>query len=150
MFAELGSKYTSLLSGFDAYPSASDRSAYNNLNKEDKEKAVKNAEKYLGFEFKAIPITAFMEYSRTGNRSNFESLNFSKRYALNALIVGECVEHTGRFLDDILNGIYSLCEESAWQLPAHNSYIRDTPSFNLPDVTDPVIDLFAAGSGDLL
>lgn len=150
MFAELGSKFTSLLSCFDAYPCASDRSAYDNLYKEDKEKAVKNAEKYLGFEFKAIPITAFMEYSRTGNRSNFESLNFSKRYALNALIVGECVENSGRFLDDILNGIYSLCEESAWQLPAHNSYIRDTPSFNLPDVTDPVIDLFAAETGALL
>lgn len=150
MFAELGSKFTSSLSGFDAYPCASDRSAYDNLDKADKEKAVKNAEKYLGFEFKAIPITTFMEYSRTGNRSNFESLNFSKRYALNALIVGECVEHSGRFLDDILNGIYSLCEESAWQLPAHNSYIRDTPSFNLPDITDPVIDLFAAETGALL
>ena len=150
MFSEICSKYTSPLSGFDAYPDASDRGAYERLNKEDKEKAIETAEKYLGFEFKAIPITTFMEYSRTGNRSNFEAANFSKRYALNALIIGECVEHKGRFMDDILNGIYSICEESAWQLPAHNSYIRDTPSYNLPDITDPVIDLFAAESGALL
>ena len=150
MFSEICSKYTSPLSGFDAYPDASDRGAYERLNKEDKEKAIETAEKYLGFEFKAIPITTFMEYSRTGNRSNFEAANFSKLYALNALIIGECVEHKGRFMDDILNGIYSICEESAWQLPAHNSYIRDTPSYNLPDITDPVIDLFAAESGALL
>ena len=60
------------------------------------------------------------------------------------------MEHKGRFLDDIINGIYSICEESAWQLPAHNSYIRDTPQLILPDVTRPVMDLFACETGALL
>ena len=60
------------------------------------------------------------------------------------------MEHQGRFLDDILNGIYSICEETAWQLPAHNSYIRDTPQLILPDVTRPVMDLFACETGALL
>ena len=50
----------------------------------------------------------------------------------------------------IFNGIYSICEESAWQLPAHNSYIRDTPQLILPDVTRPVMDLFACETGALL
>ncbi len=40
-----------------------------------------------------------------------------------------------------------ICEESAWQLPAHNSYIRDTPQLPLPDTTRPIVDLFAAETG---
>ncbi|MFR2847007.1 MAG: hypothetical protein ACLTC4_07640 [Hungatella hathewayi] len=56
----------------------------------------------------------------------------------------------GRFLDDIINYVFLICGESAWQLPAHNSYIRDTPQFILPDVTRPVVDLFAAETGAVL
>ena len=70
--------------------------------------------------------------------------------ALNALVLAECVEDKGRFLDDIINGIFSICEESAWQLPPHNSYIRDTPQLPLPDSTAPVLDLFACESGAVL
>jgi len=150
MFTELAKGYNSNLSDYTPFPKASDREAFENLPKEIVTSAITNAEKNLGYDFKAIPITVFMEYQRTGNRSNFEAMNFTKRHALNALILGECVEHKGRFMDDILNGIYSICEETAWQLPAHNSYVRDTPSFILPDYTDPVIDLFAAETGALL
>ena len=33
---------------------------------------------------------------------------------------------------------------------AHNSYIRDTPQLPLPDVTRPIVDLFAAETGALI
>jgi hypothetical protein len=60
------------------------------------------------------------------------------------------VEYKGRFLDDIINGIYLICEENGWQLPAHNTYIRDTPALILPDITRPIIDLFAAETASVL
>ena len=60
------------------------------------------------------------------------------------------MENKGRFLDDIINGIFSICEESAWQLPAHNTYIRDTPQLPLPDTSAPVLDLFACETGSIL
>lgn len=47
-------------------------------------------------------------------------------------------------------GIFSICEESAWQLPPHNSYERDTPQLLLPDATQPVLDLFACETGAIL
>jgi hypothetical protein len=62
-------------------------------------------------------------------------------------VLAECVEDSGRFLPNIINGVVSLCEESAWQLPAHNSYVRDTPQLPMPDVTRPVLDLFACETG---
>ena len=43
-----------------------------------------------------------------------------------------------------------LCEESGWQLPSHNSYIRDTPQLPFPNSKRPVIDIFAAETGALI
>ena len=150
MYKEISDSFNGSLKDYIPFPKYQDHASYDALPAENRSLAIKNAEKYLHFNFTGIPATVFMEYVRTGNRKDFETLNFTKRYALNALILGECYEHSGRFTDDIINGVYSICEESAWQLPAHNSYVRDTPSHILPDVTDPIIDLFAAETGALL
>ena len=57
------------------------------------------------------------------------------------------MEGRGRFVDALIDGIYLVCEESGWQLPAHNSQTRDGPHEPLPDPDRPVIDLFAAETG---
>ncbi len=57
---------------------------------------------------------------------------------------------TGEFLGPIGDLVWAICEESAWQLPAHNSYVRDMPQLPLPDTTRPIVDLFAAETGALL
>ena len=49
--------------------------------------------------------------ARTGNRVRYEDKLFSKRQALGALVLAECVENKGRFTDDIVNGIYAICDE---------------------------------------
>ena len=135
---------------FQPFPKTSERKVYEALPTVLKEHLVQTGEAKLGYKFPVIRATDYMRFKRDGDRAAFEALYFGKRNALNDLIQAECVEHQGRFLDDIINGIYSICEESAWQLPAHNSYIRDTPQFILPDVTRPVMDLFACETGALL
>lgn len=85
-----------------------------------------------------------MEYTQNGNRSRFRSLYFARRIKLNALVLGECIEGEGRFLAEIIDGLWLICEESGWQLPAHNSHVRGSPRTPLPDPQNPVIDLFAA------
>lgn len=119
----------------------------NNITDDASKYLIEEANKYLSFSFEPIPATLFMEFKRTGNRVHFEDVYFGKRRALNALVLGEICEDKGRFLDDIINGIYSICEESAWQLPAHNSYKRDTPQNILPDTDRPIIELFACETG---
>src|SRR5690606_18179290 len=97
----------------------------------------------------ALPATLFMEYARNGNRRNFERASFARRGALEGLITAECVEGSGRFIDDIVNGIWAICEESFWGVPAHNA-VHGLPGSPLPDTADPIIDLFAAETGALL
>ena len=150
MFYEIAANYQEFFRPLALYPPIADRAAWEGLDEEWKKEALALGESYLQFDFPPLTATDFMDFTRTGNRVRYENKCFSKRHALNALVLAECVEDKGRFLDDIINGIFSICEESAWQLPPHNSYIRDTPQLLLPDSTMPVLDLFACESGAIL
>lgn len=135
------------LQDFLPFPTAADRNAYERLVPELKDRLITEGEACLSYRYSPIYATDFMAFKRTGNRVNFEHIYFERRYNLNSLVMAECVEHKGRFLDQIINGIFVLCEESAWQLPPHNSYERDQPQEILPDATRPVLDLFACETG---
>ena len=149
-FLETAKAFHGTLLPFRPFSKASDRAAYETLPEDLKSRLLRCGEEKLGYSYPVIRATDYMRFKRDGDRAAFEALYFGKRNTLNDLIQAECMEHQGRFLDDIVNGIYAICEESAWQLPAHNSYIRDTPQFILPDVTRPVMDLFACETGALL
>ena len=138
MFYEIATDYQEPFRSLALYPPITDRAAWEGLDEEWKKGALALGERYLRFDFLPLTATDFMDFTRTGNRVRYENKCFSKRHAVNALVLAECVENKGRFLDDIINGIFSICEESAWQLPPHNSYIRDTPQLLLPDSTTPV------------
>ncbi|KAA8820915.1 heparinase II/III domain-containing protein [Bifidobacterium vespertilionis] len=56
----------------------------------------------------------------------------------------------GALLADIIDGISIICGQSAWQLPAHNAYVRDAPQLPWPDPDRPLLDLFACETGQLL
>lgn len=150
MFSEVAEHYKQSFHEFHPYPSITDRSSWDSLDSEWKEKTIALGKAYLHFEYPQLSAADFMDFLRTGNRVNYENKYFSKRHALDALVLAECAENKGRFLDDIINGIFSICEESAWQLPPHNSYVRDTPQLPLPDATAPVLDLFACETGAIL
>lgn len=150
MFYEIAKNCKPPFTPFSLYPSINDRNAWQNLDEAWKQETLRLGEQYLHFEYPCLLATDFMDFSRTGNRTRYEDKLFSKRHALDALVLAECVEDKGRFLDDIISGIFSICEESAWQLPAHNTYIRDTPQLPLPDSAEPVLDLFACETGAIL
>lgn len=150
MFLEIINNHSFSINEFTLYPAITNRKAWSNLDDTWKKETITLGESYLNFDYPYISAVDFLDFTRTGNRIRYEDKFFSKRLALNALVLAECVENEGRFLDDIINGIFSICEESAWQLPAHNSYIRDTPQLPLPDFTSPVLDLFACETGSIL
>ncbi len=97
-----------------------------------------------------IYMTDYLEFSRSGDRVKYENLFFGRRNYLEILVLAECLSKSGNYLDDIINGISLLCEESSWCLPAHNSRIRDHKQECMPDVDLPVVDLFACETSALL
>jgi len=142
----------SLISASDwhPYPKSSEREAWQQVHKEVADKALARAEKINGTAWEGLPATAFLEYKRTGNRSHFEHYFFTRRTRLLDLVLGECIEGKGRFLDEIVNGIWLECEETFWGLPAHLNLQRVHPGSGLPDVQEPIVDLFAADAGAVM
>ena len=143
MFEELLDKLPKEFDTFAPYPSAACRDEWERIDETMRERILQEVAEYVDYKFPPIPATLFMDFCRTGNRTRFEDIYFTRRTALNLLVLAECVEYKGRFIDRIIDGIFALCEESAWQLPAHNSYVRDTPQSILPDSSHPLLDLFA-------
>lgn len=148
--SQLANTFQGHFSDFCPFPPATDRSAYQALPVDLQAQIIQDGEAYLNYAYPALPATDFMIFRRTGNRSYFESKYFRKRHVLSTLVLAECVEYQGRFLDDIINGIFSICEESAWQIPAHNTYVRGMPQAILPDHSAPILDLFACETGALM
>lgn len=150
MFTEIAQELKCPRYPFSPTAPITDRIAWEALDVTLARRLIEAGEQVLEMDIPALYATDFMEFSRTGNRVNYEAKLFARRTMLNTLVLAECVENRGRFLDGIINLIFAICEESAWQLPAHNAYERDVPQLLLPDVTRPVIDLFAAETASVL
>src|SRR5216683_4908656 len=86
------------------------------------------------------PLTAtmYLDCLLTGQRESYERPLYQRRSMLARLAVGECVEGGRRFLDDLLDLAWAMCEESSWAFPAHQ--------LQLADPCRPYIDLMAAST----
>lgn len=111
-------------------------------------KQIEVAEKLLGKDWPILKASVFLEYERNGNRENYQDISFERRNALSALVMAEMLEGKNRFLDDIINLVWAICEETYWGIPAHIN-LQETGR-GLPDVETPSVDLFAAETGALL
>ena len=131
------------------YPTINQSAAWKSvLSPEQHAKLIQQAEGLLDYHWPMTRASVFLDFAENGNRTNFEKISFSRRDALSTLVVAELIENKGRFMDDIVDGIWSVCEETFWGVPAHLTYQKR--GIGLPDVNDPVVDLFAAETSSLL
>jgi hypothetical protein len=161
--SKLGPALTTAVS-YHPFPTVGERRAWDALPAEVRRGLIEHGEKLLGYAWPALSATLYMDFARTGNRSRYEGPYFARRGALGRLVLAECAEGQGRFLDDIIAGIWAICEETSWVIPAHNprrpaaakragaegageEFAGDHP---LPDPYHHDVDLFAGETGSLL
>lgn len=130
------------------FPTASERDAWGSLPGDVKNQLINRAKKYLNYAWPDLPATLFLDFVRTGNRTKYQQARDFRREALCNLVIAECVEGKGRFLDDVVNGIWVTCEESYWDVPAHLG--MQAQGYGLPDVAEPTVDIFSSETGSLL
>jgi hypothetical protein len=137
------------LTDWHPHPTVADRSLWHGVPQHLSGPIIDQAASLLDWEWPHFPATLFLEYARVGNRINYEEVHFQRRRNLITLVLAECLEGKNRFLDQIVNGVWAICEESFWGVPAHNRP-RFHAGSGLPDVDDHYVDLFAAETGNLL
>ncbi len=128
---------------YKPYPKCNEREIWDKVNDKVKEKTIEKALQFLNKikDWRILPITTFMLYANTGDRITYENLYLVRRDALCSLVIAECLENKGRFLDDIVNALISICEESSWCIPAH-IYEERTEKFF--DLSNQKLDIFAS------
>jgi len=130
------------------YPTVAERDDWESILESVRNAHIARGEKSLDYDWPTILATRFMDYVRTGDRNRHSSVSNGRRNALVGMVIAECMENQGRFLDDIMNGVWAICEESFWGVPAHLS--AQKAGSGLSDVTEPIVDLFAAETSALL
>ena len=133
---------------FHPFPSAAERAGWEALPADARAAAVAAGEQQMHTQWEVLPATAALEFARNGNRSHYEGMRNRRRQKLQDLVVAECVEAKGRFTDEIVNGIWLTCEETFWGVPAHLG--AQKAKVGLPDVTEPIVELFGAETAGLL
>jgi hypothetical protein len=122
------------------FPPASDRTTWEEVCEGVGEKRVSEhlarAEADVQAEIPGLPATLYLEFSRAGSREGYEGPANRRREMLSNLALAECLEGKGRFLDPLLDVAWTICEESSWSWPAHQS--------DLADMDRPIIDLSVA------
>ena len=135
------------------YPPAEERQAWDGIPAEYRQEIRKLAEEYAAVPYPVRSASGFLAFVRTGDRQADEVPYFQRRRKLCAAVLNCCVCPDAG-LDDVIDGIWLLCEESTWVISAHNvNPIPGAPvpaDYPLPDIRKPYIDLFSAQTGMIL
>ena len=124
-------------------PQADDAFWRDSIPQEMRQSYIQYGERYLGKSWTALPWTVFAENKINGNRVNYEAACFEKRRQLAAIVMAEIMEGKGRFINDIINGVGSFCEETWWGIPAHYNK-------RIPLSGNQEVDLFNAETASLV
>ena len=130
----------------DIFPTIEDRAFWDAFQNEE---CVALAEQAMDYGWPTIKATDFMAFKANGNRLIMEDIHFDRRRHLILFALAELKENKGRFLPQIVNGLFSTCEESHWGLSAHWAS-KKYELGNIPRADEPYIDLFAAETAEHL
>ena len=136
------------------YPPYTDRDSWTKIPQTVREETIQAAKKHIGYDWPIFTATMYLEFTRTGNRSVIDQAISRRSKVLRSLVMAELFEGKGRFIDDIINGVYAYCEQTYWGASAHfylygfghsdpKGSIND-PYTILPDIDNPIIDLMAS------
>ena len=132
------------------YPDYSDRQGWNELTSEFRDEIIRPGEEALDYEWRVVKATDYIEFDRSGSRVIMQEPFGANNRALVNLVMAELAEGEGRFLDQISNGIWLLCEMTTWSLSAHVASAEKTDNTALPSFKEHIIDLTVGDMGSFL
>ena len=130
------------------YPAYTNRNGWDAFTGSLKDDMIKEGEAYLDYTWKVVRASDYLEYERSGSRVAMENPFNSNNTALSRLLFAELAEGKGRFMNQIINGVWQTCEMSSWVLSAHLSVQKSKRA--LPDYREEIIDLTSADMGSFL
>ena len=102
-------------------PTCDDREAWQNVARALAfADAVGAAEKLVSRPIPELTDELFLDFSRTGNRTRCQRVLSQRHGRIGTLVLAECIEDRGRFIEPIEEAIRAVCSEKTWVMPAHD------------------------------
>jgi hypothetical protein len=132
------------------YPAAHDRSAWDAVHQATRDHLLGRAARLLAVPWPVLTASGYARFFSDGDRQVYERPYFARRDRLAAAVLTAALAGpSAPRVNDILDGLWLLCEETSWCLPAHHLFARRSGQ-PLPDPAEPLVDLFAAETAALL
>lgn len=110
---------------FHPFPKYEEREAWEKLPDAIRTFYLNLVDETLAFDIPNLPATAYMDFARSGLATRYQEIARKRREMLVAAMLAECVEGKGRLIDQIINLIWAICEESTWVDPHHNNHMHN-------------------------
>ena len=101
------------------YPAYADREGWDRFLGDIKGDYIQRGESRLAYEWKVVKATDYLEFERSGSRVVMERPYDANIQAIADLLLAELAEGKGRFLDQLINGVFLSCEMTSWARSAH-------------------------------
>ena len=132
------------------YPALGERKEWDAVHPPTRAHLLTQAEAVLAAPWPLLTASEYARYSQEGDRQAYERPYFARRARLAAAVIQAALAGpAGERVSDITDGVWLLCEETSWCLPAHDT-VAQRRSEPLPDPARPYLDLFAADTAALL
>ncbi len=124
-------------------PTADDRAVWSRIDADD---LLARADADLGMPWPQPLASQAARVHRDGDRVAWEAPAFARQHRLSRAVVAAAVTLDDRWIDEVVDGVQLLCEQSSWCWPAHDDTF-DRHGSVLATVTDPFVDL---GAGEIV
>ena len=105
------------LADWHPYPTVHERDAWEALPATVRAAYIAEGEAWRLTDWPQLLAVRYLDFARDGNRSRYSERLFRTAAKSGRPHIAECMEAQGRFLDEILNGIWLICEESSLVRP---------------------------------
>lgn len=111
---------------FCVLPSIEDRAFWNELSQKPQYRNLVSAvENEMKTPLEAVPEELYLQFSQTGNRTNYQNAYARRNSGLNRAVLAECFENQGRFIPRIEEHLKAYFGDRSWVLPAHDSRLNN-------------------------
>lgn len=101
----------------------SDREYWDDFSEKYLDKIIEQYEKITAEPRGELTASLYLDYTRTNNRTRFETVYERRRDELLFATLIECCRNDGALMDDILDLTWMILEETSWCYPAHNKSV---------------------------
>ncbi|MBQ1866387.1 MAG: heparinase, partial [Bacteroidales bacterium] len=130
------------------FPAYGDRAGWDKVLGEWKDEFIARGEDALDYKWKVITATDYLTHDRGGSQGDANASMSSNVMKIIDLFFAELATGQGKYMDQLMNGTFNMCEATSWVL-SHHLYLQKSGHY-FPQSYDNAIDLVCGDVGAVM